>query len=65
MKDNGWEDQLRGKGNELKGNMKKMAGEAIDDKSLKAEGEMDKLQGNIQQKMGELKDHFSDTEESL
>ncbi len=48
----GAEDSLRGKGNDLKGRVKDAAGGLTGDSSLQAEGKMDKLKGKVQDTFG-------------
>ena len=49
-------DRIKGKMDELKGDIKKKIGEATDDKSLQGEGIVDKAKGKIENAFGKLKD---------
>jgi uncharacterized protein YjbJ (UPF0337 family) len=53
-------DRLKGVGNQIKGDVKKAAGEMTGDASLEAEGHGDKAKGKVQQKVGEAKDTVRD-----
>jgi uncharacterized protein YjbJ (UPF0337 family) len=53
------EDKMKGKGNQLKGEVKKGYGKMVDDDSKVAEGRGDKLKGKAQEKVGQAKDFFS------
>ena len=46
-------DRIKGKWNQIKGDVKRKWGEITDDDLLQAEGNMDKLVGTIQQRTGE------------
>jgi uncharacterized protein YjbJ (UPF0337 family) len=60
MADNhGLEDKAKGKGNQLKGEVKKGYGKMVDDDSKVAEGQADKVKGKVQEKVGQAKDLFS------
>jgi uncharacterized protein YjbJ (UPF0337 family) len=50
----GMDNNLRGKGNELKGRVKDAVGGLTNDSSLQAEGKMDKLKGKVQDKVGDV-----------
>ena len=49
-------DRIKGKWNQIKGDVKRKWGEITDDDLLQAEGNMDKLVGTIQQRTGENRD---------
>ena len=49
-------DRIKGKMDELKGDIKKKIGEATDDKSLQGEGIIDKAKGKVENAFGKLKD---------
>jgi uncharacterized protein YjbJ (UPF0337 family) len=49
-------DRIKGKWNQIKGDVKRKWGEITDDDLLQAEGNMDKLVGTIQQRTGEKRD---------
>jgi len=51
-------DQIKGKFHEMKGDLKKTVGKAINDPELTAEGKDEKLDGRIQKKVGEIKKVF-------
>jgi uncharacterized protein YjbJ (UPF0337 family) len=50
----GVDNNLRGKGNELKGRVKDAVGGLTNDSSLQAEGKLDKLKGKVQDKVGDV-----------
>jgi uncharacterized protein YjbJ (UPF0337 family) len=50
------EDQMKGKANQVKGEVKDRAGGAMGDSSTQAEGKMDKLGGKIQEGVGNMKE---------
>jgi uncharacterized protein YjbJ (UPF0337 family) len=49
-------DRVKGKGRGVKGDIKKAAGDLTGDKSMKAEGVIDKVAGKAQQAWGRMKD---------
>jgi uncharacterized protein YjbJ (UPF0337 family) len=49
-------DKMKGKWNQLKGEIKRKWGQVTDDDLLQAEGNMDILIGTIQQRTGEQRD---------
>jgi uncharacterized protein YjbJ (UPF0337 family) len=49
-------DRLKGKWNQMKGDIKRKWGQVTDDDLLQAEGDMDKLIGKIQERTGEHRD---------
>ncbi len=49
-------DRIKGKWNQIKGDVKRKWGQITDDDLLQAEGNMDKLVGAIQQRTGEQRD---------
>jgi uncharacterized protein YjbJ (UPF0337 family) len=49
-------DRLKGMGNKIKGDVKKVAGEMTGDEKLKAEGHVDKAKGEAQSIAGGVKD---------
>jgi uncharacterized protein YjbJ (UPF0337 family) len=53
------EDQMKGKANQAKGEVKDRAGGALGDNSTQAEGKMDKVGGKIQEGYGNLKEKLS------
>ena len=46
-------DELKGKGKEIKGDIKQRIGKATGDQRLHDEGVADELEGNVQNKFGE------------
>jgi uncharacterized protein YjbJ (UPF0337 family) len=50
------EDKMKGKWNQLKGEIKRKWGKVTDNDLLEAEGNVDKLVGTIQQRSGEQKE---------
>lgn len=53
LTERGIENQNEGRATELKGRAKDVVGSATGDKSLEAEGKMDRMKGKIQDKFGE------------
>jgi uncharacterized protein YjbJ (UPF0337 family) len=53
------EDQMKGKANQVKGEVKDRAGGALGDNKTQAEGKMDKVGGKIQEGYGDLKEKLS------
>jgi uncharacterized protein YjbJ (UPF0337 family) len=49
------QDQVKGKWNQLKGEIKKKWAKMTDDDLLEAEGDIDKLSGKIQERTGDRK----------
>jgi uncharacterized protein YjbJ (UPF0337 family) len=49
-------DRIKGKVDEVKGDVKKKIGEMTDDKSLQGEGIVDKAKGKIENAFGKVKD---------
>ena len=52
MINEGVENQLEGKGEDLKGRVKDAAGGLTGDESLQAEGKLDRLKGKLQDTLG-------------
>jgi len=50
------QDQVKGKWNQLKGEIKKKWAKMTDDDLLEAEGDIDKLSGKIQERTGDRKE---------
>ncbi len=49
-------DRIEGSAKQIKGAVKEVAGKAVGDSKLQAEGKLDKIEGNIQNAVGGLKD---------
>jgi uncharacterized protein YjbJ (UPF0337 family) len=49
-------DRMKGKWNQLKGQIKRKWGKVTDDDLMQSEGDMDKLIGKIQERTGEQRD---------
>ena len=49
-------DKMKGKWNQIKGDIKRKWGQITDDDLLQAEGDMDKVIGKIQERTGEQRD---------
>jgi len=56
MMNDGVENQLEGKGDDLKGRVKDAAGGLLGDESLQAEGKMDRLKGKLQDTFGKVQE---------
>lgn len=54
LNDQGVNDSLSGKGNDLKGKIKDAAGGLTGDSSLQAEGKGDQLKGKVQDAVGKV-----------
>jgi uncharacterized protein YjbJ (UPF0337 family) len=52
-------DQINGKFNEVKGNLKQKAGQATNNPDLAVEGQNEKAAGKVQQKVGQIKKVFN------
>ncbi|MCX5827775.1 MAG: CsbD family protein [Deltaproteobacteria bacterium] len=48
-------DQMEGKFHQVKGKLKEMAGELSDNPKLEAEGAGEKIAGEVQEKIGQVK----------
>jgi len=48
-------DQMEGKFHQVKGRLKEMAGELSDNPKLEAEGTGEKIAGEVQEKIGQVK----------
>ena len=51
----GTQDEAEGKWHRLKGKIKEVAGKLTDDPKLEAEGTNEKIAGNVQEKIGQVK----------
>jgi uncharacterized protein YjbJ (UPF0337 family) len=51
-------DKIKGKMHELKGNVKKKAGQVTDNPKLAAEGRDERFAGKVQKKVGQIKKLF-------
>ena len=49
------EDELEGKFHDLKGQVKKKAGQLTNDADLEAEGQAEEISGKVQEKVGQVK----------
>lgn len=54
------EDKIRGRGQELKGDVKQTAGDALGNDDLRREGAADKAKGKVNQVKGDVKDAVND-----
>jgi uncharacterized protein YjbJ (UPF0337 family) len=54
----GTKDQIQDKFHELKGNVKKAAGQVTNDADLAAEGQGEKVAGTVQKKIGQIEKVF-------
>ena len=52
------EDRLKGKWNQIKGELKKKWGKLTDDDLTYSEGQLDKMMGRIQERTGEKKEEI-------
>lgn len=51
---NSTKDQVQGKLHEVKGSIKKKAGQIISSPGLEAEGQVEEMAGKVQQKVGQV-----------
>jgi uncharacterized protein YjbJ (UPF0337 family) len=51
-------DQVQGKIHEVKGKLKRKAGQATNNPNLEAEGEDEEIAGKVQKKVGQIKKVF-------
>lgn len=58
-------DNLKSMGNKMKGEVKESVGKATNDPKLRAEGKLDHLKGEAQEKMAELKENISNKMDEL
>ena len=50
------QDNAEGKWHKVKGKIKQVAGKAVGDRDLEAEGKAENVGGKVQEKIGEIKD---------
>ena len=53
-------DQLKGRGEEMKGGIKEATGKLVGDKTLEAKGNIQKNLGKVQEKLGDIKQNVKD-----
>ena len=53
-------DQVKGRAEEVKGNIKEVAGKAVGNRDLEAEGKVDKAGGKVQSTYGDTKEKAKD-----
>ena len=58
--DNGMSDKMKSAVNKVKGEAKDQWGNATGDTSKQAEGKFDKAKGEVQERVGDFKDHTSE-----
>ena len=49
------QDQMKGRGKEVKGNIKEAAGKAVGNERLQSEGQADQVEGKVQKTYGDVK----------
>jgi uncharacterized protein YjbJ (UPF0337 family) len=54
-------DQVKGRVNEVKGNIKEGAGKLVGNENLEAKGKVQKIVGNAQAKFGDVKQDMKDS----
>ncbi|MEK6300232.1 MAG: CsbD family protein [Acidobacteriota bacterium] len=54
------EDEIEGKGKQVKGAIKDKAGDLLNDRDLEAEGKAERLEGKVQEKIGEVRRNAGD-----
>jgi uncharacterized protein YjbJ (UPF0337 family) len=52
----GNQDKAEGKWHKVKGKIKQVAGKVVGNRDLEAEGQAENVGGNVQEKIGEIKD---------
>jgi uncharacterized protein YjbJ (UPF0337 family) len=55
------EDQLKGRGKEVKGTIKEQAGKALGNERMQGEGQADKVEGKVQKTYGDVKHDVGQT----
>ncbi|WP_114556424.1 CsbD family protein [Bacillus sp. PF5] len=60
MSENGLKEQVKGKFEKKKGQVKEGIGEVTEDRELKNEGKWEKTKGTIKEKVGKVKQKISD-----
>lgn len=58
-------DKMKGAGNKLKGEAKESLGKATNDPQLRAEGRLDRLRGEAQEEVAEMKDNLLHEDDEL
>lgn len=58
-------DKMKSAGNKLKGEAKESLGKATNDPELRAEGRLDRLKGEAQEEVAEMKDDMFHGEDEL
>jgi uncharacterized protein YjbJ (UPF0337 family) len=58
-------DDIKGKGEEIKGEVKEKFGKATGDRSTQAEGMADKAKGKVRQGVGSAKREIRDTDDDI
>ena len=58
-------DDIKGKANDIKGRIKRQAGEWTGDEKLQGEGAMDQAKGKVQNAWGKVKDSAHDLKEEV
>jgi uncharacterized protein YjbJ (UPF0337 family) len=53
-------NQIKGRGRELKGNIKEKTGRATNNRSMEAEGTMERVGGKVQKKAGDIEQDVDD-----
>jgi uncharacterized protein YjbJ (UPF0337 family) len=58
-------DKMKGAGNKLKGEAKESLGKATNDPELRAEGRLDRLKGEAQEEVADMKDNVLHEDKKL
>jgi uncharacterized protein YjbJ (UPF0337 family) len=58
-------DEMQGKVDQVKGNIKEHVGRTLNDKELEAEGDIDQVKGHIQEEYGAAKRNVGDSLKDL
>jgi uncharacterized protein YjbJ (UPF0337 family) len=53
-------NQVKGRGRELKGNIKEKTGRATNNRGMEAEGTMERVGGKVQKKAGDIEQDLDD-----
>lgn len=60
-----YEDELKGKGKQVKGVVKEKLGKVTGDRDLEDEGKADRLKGDVQEGYGKIKRRIGETVEDI
>ena len=61
----GNQDQLEGKWDQAKGNLKEGIGDATDNERMEREGQMDQAKGNVKEGIGDVREGIDDAADDV